>query len=503
MLRIQGPEEIYAELFDLVQSSHVFGDSKTFVDAVPKGDVATILQKFGELDHAKTATLRSFIEENFKLPERDVAPDRTAVPDVQERIEQLWDVLSRAADRVEPNSSLLALPHPYIVPGGRFREIYYWDSYFTMLGLAEAGRYTAIENMVENFAYLIDAIGFIPNGNRSYFCTRSQPPFFVLMVELLAQVRQDPSIVARYLPQLRREYDFWMQGASTLSENGASTARVVKLGDGYLNRYWDNSDKPRAESYAEDRNYAASSERRPGELFRDIRAACESGWDFSSRWLADRSSLASIRTSEILPVDLNSLLYKLEAVLAVTYKQQGDAGLADFFDARAAQRKELLQTLFFDEAAGLFVDLLQPGLEASGVPSLATAYPLFLEIATVQQAARVADKLQENFLAPGGWLTTLQTSGQQWDKPNGWAPLQWIVFTGLQNYGFTAEADLGATRWVRNNLDVYGRTGRLLEKYDVEQIGALASGGEYVIQDGFGWTNAVLLKFMNHLGMQQ
>lgn len=293
-----------------------------------------------------------------------------------------------------------------------------------------------------------------------------------------------------------------MKGASTLSKNGSSTARVVKLGDGYLNRYWDNSDKPRPESYAEDRNYAASSERPAGELYRNIRAACESGWDFSSRWLADRNSLASIRTSEILPVDLNSLLYRLEAVLAATYKDKGDAGLADLFATRAAQRKQLLQTLFFDEETGWFVDLLHQDLKPSGVPSLAAAYPLFLEIATEQQAARVVYRIQKQFLAAGGWLTTLQTSGQQWDRPNGWAPLQWIVFTGLQNYGFAAEADLGAERWARNNLDVYGRTGRLLEKYDVEQIGALASGGEYVIQDGFGWTNAVLLKFMNHLGLK-
>lgn len=194
-------------------------------------------------------------------------------------------------------------------------------------------------------------------------------------------------------------------------------------------------------------------------------------------------------------------MYKLESVLAATYKTLGKVDLAKFFATRADQRKELLQTLFFDEEAGLFVDLLQADLKPSGVPSLATAYPLFLEIASPRQAKIVAGNLRRQFLATGGWLTTLSARGQQWDSPNGWAPLQWVVFKGLRNYGFTADADLGAERWARNNLDVYKRTGRLLEKYDVERSDTLATGGEYATQDGFGWTNAVLLKFMNHLGL--
>jgi alpha,alpha-trehalase len=225
MAQVKGPDEIYGELFALVQRRRVFRDSKTFADAVPKHDVAQIMAAFAKLDVTEDQRIRAFVEEHFDFPAThdDVSVEKVLPP--RERIEQLWDLLSRAADRVHVNSSLLELPRPYIVPGGRFREVYYWDSYFTMLGLAEAQRFDRIEDMVENFAYLIDHIGFIPNGNRSYFCTRSQPPFFVLMVELLASVRNDPAILRRYRPQLLREYDFWMAGADTLTSEGSATHR--------------------------------------------------------------------------------------------------------------------------------------------------------------------------------------------------------------------------------------------------------------------------------------
>jgi alpha,alpha-trehalase len=303
MSRVEGPEEIYGELFALVQKQRIFPDSKTFVDAIPKGDVAAILASFAATDVAGDRQIRQFVERHFELPTSldDVSAAR-ALP-LAERIEQLWGALSRAADHVDSNSSLIELPRPYIVPGGRFREVYYWDSYFTMLGLAESRRFDMIEDMVENFAYLIDHIGFIPNGNRSYFCSRSQPPFFVLMVELLAEVRGDPSIVRKYLPQLRREYEYWMAGADTLRSSGAATRHVVRVGDGFLNRYWDDSDRPRAESYAEDLEHAAISGRDSGEYYRDIRAACESGWDFSSRWLQEPGRLESIITTRILSKD--------------------------------------------------------------------------------------------------------------------------------------------------------------------------------------------------------
>jgi alpha,alpha-trehalase len=500
MSHIPGPDEIYGKLFDAVQSGHVFADSKTFVDAIPRSSPAAIVDRYAALEISGAEQLREFVLANFDMPE-EVLP--TAEPDtrlpVRTRIEELWDVLLRAGASADPGSSLIALPRPYVVPGGRFREIYYWDSYFTMLGLAEAGRYRVIENMVDNFAYLVDKVGFIPNGNRTYFCSRSQPPFFVMMVELLAKVLDDDSIYLKYLPQLRQEYDFWMDGIDRLQGHGEAVRHAVRVGDGFLNRYWDDRDTPRPESYAEDREHARHARRNAPELYREIRAACESGWDFSSRWLEDSSDPGSIRTTSILPVDLNSLLCKVESSLATTYASAGDKQQAANFESRAARRKEMLQTLFFDTAVGRFVDIELDGLTPTAVPSLATAFPLYLGISTVPQAEKVRSSLRDEFLAPGGWRTTLVESGQQWDRPNGWAPLQWVTFQGLENYGYMDDARAGAARWVENNLVTYARTGRLLEKYDVENIGALAGGGEYSVQEGFGWTNAVLLKFMNLL----
>ena len=497
MFRIEDPEATYGELFALVQKQRIFPDSKTFVDAIPKRKVAEILAAFSTVDVASDRQVRLFVEQNFELPAERVDTGAAQVLPLAERIEQLWGSLSRAADHVVPSSTLIELPRPYIVPGGRFREIYYWDSYFTMLGLAESRRFDMIEDMVENFAYLIDQIGFIPNGNRSYFCSRSQPPVFVLMVELLAEVRADPTVVHRYLPQLQREYEFWMAGAETLTRDREATRRVVRVADGFLNRYWDDSDGPRAESYAEDLEHAANSGRDRREYYRDIRAACESGWDFSSRWLQEAGRLESIITTRILPLDLNALLYRLECCLAEVHT---DAARARQYAAAAEFRKTQLHTRFFDREQGFFFDLGLGDLQPTVTWSLAAAYPLFLGIATQAQAEQLVAAIQSRFLAAGGWLTTPTKSGQQWDRPNGWAPLQWIVYRGFCDYGFDAEARAGAGRWVANNIRVYENTGRLFEKYDVEQVEALASGGEYDVQDGFGWTNGVLLKLMNELG---
>jgi alpha,alpha-trehalase len=288
-----------------------------------------------------------------------------------------------------------------------------------------------------------------------------------------------------------------MAGADTLPSSGAATRHVVRVDDGFLNRYWDDSDRPRAESYAEDLEHAANSGRDSSEYYRDIRAACESGWDFSSRWLQEPGRLESIITTRILPLDLNALLYRLECCLA---DSDTDKARAQQYLKAAAFRKEQLQTRFFDARQGFFFDLRLDDLQPSSTWSLAAAYPLLFGIATDAQASQVVAAIQSRVLAAGGWVTTLEKSGQQWDRPNGWAPLQWIVYRGFCDYGFVAEARAGAERWVANNIRVYESTGRLFEKYDVECVEALASGGEYDVQDGFGWTNGVLLKLMNELG---
>ena len=173
-------------------------------------------------------------------------------------IKNLWGVLKREAD-VSPRwegkdangMSLLALPYPYVVPGGRFREVYYWDSYFTMLGLKASGEITLIENMVKNFDYLITNFGHIPNGNRTYYLSRSQPPFFCMMVEMLAGIKGN-AVYKQYLPSMMKEYAYWMEGVDSVKK-GEAVKHVIKLNDGaILNRYWDENEMPRQESYKQD-----------------------------------------------------------------------------------------------------------------------------------------------------------------------------------------------------------------------------------------------------------
>lgn len=492
----RSPRELFGELFEAVQRGRVFHDSKTFVDAVPRHAPDAIVRQYRAEREQPGFDLGAFVRAQFDVPE--VAPASSGIApadDVRAQVDRLWGQLVRPADRELPFASLLALPHRYVVPGGRFRELYYWDSYFTMLGLAVSGEHELLREMVANFASLIDRIGFIPNGTRTYYGTRSQPPLFVLMVELLASATGDAAIVDRYGAQLEREYAFWMAGAESLAP-GASSRRVVRVGDVVLNRYWDDAAEPRQESYAEDLELAAETTRDATDLFRDLRAACESGWDFSSRWFDETRAFASIRTTSLLPVDLNSILCHLEGVLAGIRERGGDAAGTSSFRERAAKRKALLQSRFFDDSLGFFCDLHHASDRTTGIRTLAGMWPLFFGLATDAQAQRVAERLGAEFLRPGGWVTTLESTGQQWDAPNGWAPLQWIVFEGLRRYGFSELANEGARRWIDANTSIYRQTGHFLEKYDVEHPGRVAGGGEYAVQDGFGWTNGVLVQLL-------
>jgi alpha,alpha-trehalase len=490
----QPPQALFGELFVAVQSAAIYGDGKTFVDAVPREAPAAIMERFRAERPASPAALQRFVEAHFALPED---PPPVAAPSqartLTEHIDALWSQLSRTSAGAPRWSSLLPLPKPYVVPGGRFREIYYWDSYFTMLGLLESGRADLVADMVEDFAHLIDHYGHVPNGTRTYYLSRSQPPFFFAMVGLLGG--EPGAAYARYLPQLRREYEFWMAGAEGL-EAGAAHRRVVAMPDGaILNRYFDDRDTPRDESWREDTELARASGRPPAQVFRDIRAAAESGWDFSSRWFADARSMATIVTTEIVPVDLNSLLFGLESAIREGCERQGDRAGAAEFGRRAAVRRAAIDRYLWDGTAGAWFDYRWTERARIARLSAAAIYPLFFGCASQQQADAVAGTVRGTLLETGGLVTTPLTTGQQWDAPNGWAPLQWIAVAGFNRYGERQLAESIAHHWLRNVGRVYRESGKLVEKYDVltERGGG---GGEYPLQDGFGWTNGVTRRLL-------
>ena len=486
------PAQRLGQLFVEVQIGKIFPDGKTFPDCSPKGSVDSIMTEYVRLRKAPNFDLKQFVLDNFELPHKYSSGFKSDTSQAPEKhIQALWDVLTRKPDSRQ-RGTLIPLPNPYVVPGGRFGEVYYWDSYFTMLGLQKDGRADLINNMIDNFAYLIDTIGFIPNGNRTYFLSRSQPPFFAGMVSILAEEKGD-EIYVKYLPQLEKEYQFWMKDQSKLSAENMAELHVVRMPDGsILNRYYDNSAAPRAEMYAADVELSKTTKRTPGELYRDLRSACESGWDFSSRWLSEPTKLSTIRTTSIIPVDLNALLYNLELTIAKGYRGKKDQAKVKAYEALAAARNKAIQKYCWDAKAGFFVDHDWVKGTPTGVLSLAGMFPLFYKLASPAQAASAAVVLEKNLLRPGGLVCTSNRNGQQWDAPNGWAPLQWVSIQGLRHYDQHKLADDIKSRWVKLNVKTYKATGKMVEKYNVEDISLTAGGGEYPVQDGFGWTNGVL-----------
>lgn len=483
-----GPDQLFGDLFAAVQLRRLFADGKTFPDMEPLTAPADIVRAWIERQPQSDAELRAFVADHFAvLPDTDGHTQHSPVA-IGDYIAALWDDLVVTRQAHGPYSSALPLPSPYVIPGGRFREIYYWDSYFTMLGLAVDGREKLVEAMLDNFVSLIERYGHVPNGTRSYFLSRSQPPFLALMVEL--SIDPLPAVRARRLKALRLEHAYWMRGATDLA-SGSAAEHVVRLPEGeVLNRYWDAQDTPRPEAFAEDIEVAARSGRPAGEVYRDIRAAAESGWDFSSRWLRDPADLATIETTALVPVDLNCLLYLSERRIESECRAVGDAA-GDDFAALADHRAAAIQRYCWVAGEGRFADWHWIERRPVAGATAATFFPLFAGVATIDQANAVASLVEAQLLAPGGLRTTTAETAQQWDQPNGWAPLQWIAIIGLRRYGLDALADTIARRWLATVENFYRANGALYEKYDIE-TGRPAGGGEYPNQQGFGWTNGVV-----------
>lgn len=492
------PAHDLGPLFHDIQMAQVFADSKTLVDSRPLEAPAALGARYLAEKGAAGFELKAFVNRWFTQPmPAATVPGSATTTGMEQHIRDLWPLLTRAADSVDARSSLIPLPKPYVVPGGRFREVYYWDSYFTMLGLIDSKRTDLVGNMLDNFAHLITTVGHIPNGNRTYYLGRSQPPYFAAMVGLFAAAT-DTAQAMKYLETMEAEYAFWMDGASALAP-GEANRRVVKMRDGaLLNRYWDDRPEPRPESYREDYLLGVSlPEAKRAPLYRNIRASAESGWDFSSRWMRDTTDLRTLETIDLVPVDLNSLLYNTERTIAAfrhARNAAGDSAVSAKFVAAADARRRALMTVAWDARSGFFYDVRwKTGERVTDRPSMAAAAPLYFGLASPEQGRAVAAKLEHDFLRAGGFVTTMIRSGQQWDAPNGWPPLQWIGMEGVRRYGRADLADLARDRWLSLNRRTYAAVGKMTEKYDVLDLTRPAGGGEYPTQDGFGWTNGVAL----------
>jgi alpha,alpha-trehalase len=496
------PEKIYGQLFRDIQLQRIYPDGKTFVDCLPKRDPKDIMYDYGMMKGPRF-NLKKFADDNFELPPSLKLNYITQEKDLVMHIKNLWAVLKREPGKQTAVSSLVPLPYPYIVTGGRYRELYYRDAYYIMLGLKESGETDMVENMVKDFSWMIDTLGYIPAGNRTYYTGRSQPPCFSLMVEMLAEIKGD-QVYAIYLPELQKEYGYWMEGDS-LVKNGQALRRIVKLKDGTLfNRYWEENSSPREENYREDIAITEKTKRNKTAFYQQLRAADASGWGFSSRWMADGKNLSSLQTSSIVPVDLNSLLYKLELVIARAKLLAGDEAGAAAFRKKADNRLYAIDKYCWNRMVGFYTDYNFITGKAVNLVTPAGIYPFcffnrkpdYMSLL----ARKVSPVIRENLLKDGGIVTTPNTSGQQWDAPYGRAALQWMMVWGLNRCGQRELARDIAERWIKLNTAVYNRSGRLLEKYNVVNIATDDTGDATAGQDGVGTTGGVLLKLTGIYG---
>lgn len=459
---------------DLHRSGH-WPDQKVISDAVLLAPPAQILAAYDQAKAQGAVDLRAFFARWFRPVGAGIGQYRTNHAHApRDHLAAVWAQLIRPADDPAERSTRFPLPKPYVVVGGRFQEAYYWDSYFTQLGLLKTGQHALVADMLDNFAHALATIGHIPNGFRSYFLSRSQPPFFAAMVQDYGRATGDlAAAYARYRPAMLTEYRYFLD--TPHSHQG-------------LARYWDSEDGPRVEMYGTDLDWLEHRKTAP-DFFRDLRAACESGWDFSSRWLTDPADLGTIRTTRLWAVDLNCLLLRYEEILAQA------TGQARFTRAANLRRAALSQR-FFDRERGYFCDVEIATGRPVPLTTAAGMFALYAGAATPAQADRAVAWMQDRLLQPGGLMTSDVTSGQQWDAPNGWAPLQWIAIQGLRRYGFVDLAEDLRRRWLATCDAVFAASGKFVEKYNVMDPTAASGGGEYELQDGFGWTNGVYLDLL-------
>jgi len=545
-------------LLEAVQRSRVFEDGKHFVDMPMRSDPEDILLAFKALPpkaRGDRECLRRFVAEHFLEPGEELVPvDLSSTPKLPPfvaaggladddlrtfalALHELWPTLCRvtapSVAAAPHRNSALPRRHAMVLPGGRFRETYYWDSLWIVHGLLSSGMLSVAKGLVQNLLDDVREFGFVPNGGRVYYLNRSQPPMLHAMVAAVVEhmdAEEEAAWLKDALRDLRREYEWWM------AEDGG---HVVEVGRFRLNRFYAQWDEPRPESYLEDAMTSAGCR----SVCRELASVAETGWDFSSRWsrLGGRtgSSGYCLRTSEVtrvLPVDLNAIMYSFERTLSAISEAVATGERLSLargrpptdpdaiaFSRAAARRRLAFDTLFWQGSLGRWVDAWLPedvaaaaaplrplDLAAQGAvrgraPTLADfAVPLWAGLGSEDQIAQSVDALRRSgLLGPGGAATTPIASGQQWDAPNAWPPLQSMLIEGLAASEAPEAPALAlelARRWVGTCLMAWKSTGHMHEKYDADEFGKDGGGGEYEPQVGFGWSNGVALHLMERFG---
>ena len=482
---IERPVDIFGVMYDEILSLDTLGISEQIANGFPKKDIREIKLAFRKQKNNSDFDLHKFISEHWDLatPRKiDYKPD--AAKNISQISTQLWSSLSYNSSNQPAHSSLIELPHSYIPYNGEKLEMRYMDSYFIMVGLAAEGNWEMVKNMVNNFAFLIDNTGHIPETNRTYMISRSNQPFFSHMIELLAEYEGE-SVYSKYLPQLEKEHDYWIKSDSEIEEyNGIG--HTLKVGDKLLTRYNDPSNTPRDEDYLNDK-------RGGNHLYRIKRANSESGWKMSSRWLSDNERMWTSFTRHVAPIDLNSLLFHLEKTLLKAYSISGKSEGIDAVQAKYDIRKLALDSLHWDDKKNIFEDVNYKDQERTGKVSLAMLYPLFTKMCSQEQADGVAQFIEGQLLKSGGLMDTDDYSDYEWDAPNAHAPLQYVAVKALDNYGHKDLARNIADRYIKTIDDAFAATGRITEMYNLSESDPVKMLGSYDGEGVYSWTLGVYL----------
>ncbi|XP_044766321.1 trehalase-like isoform X2 [Coccinella septempunctata] len=522
--------EIYCHgpLLHTVQMARIYEDSKTFVDMKMKYPPNETLVRFDEFMveyHNKPTRnqVEDFVARTFESAGREfeawVPKDWVEKPKFASKIKdvelqgfalelnKIWKKLGRKMkDEVKKNKDLYSIiwvPNPVIVPGGRFREFYYWDSYWIMLGLLLSEMVDTTRGMLENFLYMVDHYGHIPNGGRIYYLERSQPPLLIPMIKLYYDFTNDEQFLKNNIRIMEKEFEYWMTNHSV---------EINVDGKNYtLAHYGDRSHGPRPESYSEDVKSASNfNEAKKESFYSELKAAAESGWDFSSRWFitngTNAGNLTNIKTRSIIPVDLNAILYWNAKLLGDFNKILGDEEKAEHYYQIGKVWLEAVTAVLWHEEVGSWLDydminnLKRDYFYPSNIAPLWTG--CYNTTETDKITKLVIKYLHNKHIMnnPGGIPTTMAHTGEQWDYPNAWPPLQHMMVMALNNTGDKTAQRLAfeiAEKWIRSNYKSFRSTSAMLEKYDATIAGSSGGGGEYAVQEGFGWTNGVIMDLLD------
>ncbi|KAJ8927243.1 hypothetical protein NQ314_020323 [Rhamnusium bicolor] len=519
----------HGSLLDTIQMAKIYEDSKTFVDMKMKylpnetmNHFNNFMKNFPQRRPNRTE-VEVFVNEYFEpagqefedWDPQDWIPHPKFVDDIKDeefkewgiKLNGIWKILGRKIKQeVKEHQNLYSIiwvPNPVIVPGGRFREFYYWDSYWIVQGLLLSEMHGTVRGVLENFLYIIETYGHIPNGGRIYYLARSHPPLLIPMVKLYLDFTDDKNFVLQNLHTMEKEFDYWMT---------AHSVNITKDGTQYtLARYGDKSRGPRPESYSEDVESAEifKDESKKEAFYSEMKAAAESGWDFSSRWFitnaTNKGNLTNIKTRSIIPVDLNSMIYWNAKLLAEFNLLFNNTEKAEKYNHIAVQWMKAVTAVLWHEEIGAWLDYDNFNEIKRDYFYPTNIAPLWTGCYNVTDKDNIVRSVlkylqNKNIMYPGGIPTTVEHTGEQWDYPNAWPPLQHIMIIGLNNTGNDHAVRLAyeiAEKWVRSNFKAFKETDAMYEKYDATVPGGYGGGGEYETQIGFGWTNGVIMDLLN------